>query len=214
MRNLAAPICAAAAVAAASAATSGCSPEAVPLPETLSRELAVESYRRYASYDEAHMDPDEYLESFPFSGYRLRDLPGYAKFYLDDLDDVIKNYLRRGEEWEPDIGAFIKQYVREGTNVVDVAATTEETNASTASMCSSSTGRTGVVSLAGVRPRRSPPTACNWVKAVAGSNSFSVAHRNIRLIRETFWLIVRRACPMRTNSSRQALSASGPNSSA
>lgn len=123
IRKLAATFFAIAAVAAAGAALWKRShTPRPPLTAVLSQELVFESYRRYAAYQESYMDADSYLSAFPTWRYKLHETPGYARFYLDDIDDGIKYYLRRGERWEPVVAAYLGRYVRKSTNVLDVGA--------------------------------------------------------------------------------------------
>ncbi|MGH7890468.1 MAG: FkbM family methyltransferase, partial [Thermodesulfobacteriota bacterium] len=45
-----------------------------------------------------------------------------AHFYVDDIPDGIKSYLRKGIYWEGTIGNYIKKFTKEGTIAVDIGA--------------------------------------------------------------------------------------------
>ena len=64
--------------------------------------------------DAVSMDMSDYQ---PYFIYDLN-----AHFYVDDLPDGIKSFLRRGIFWEGNIGLIIKKYVKEGTIAVDVGS--------------------------------------------------------------------------------------------
>ena len=65
---------------------------------------------------------ERYLAEFPRDSYRVHDVPGIGRFYLDDIDDSIKKVLRRGEPWEPHVVKLLSRLVRPGTNAIDVGA--------------------------------------------------------------------------------------------
>ncbi len=63
-----------------------------------------------------------YLHQFPFADYKVYELKDQGKFYLDDLNDAIKNNLRVGIMWEGHILDVLKKYIRGNTVVVDAGA--------------------------------------------------------------------------------------------
>lgn len=64
----------------------------------------------------------EYVYAFPFSNYKVYycKQPGY--FYLDPIDDVVKNVLRHGAAWEPFMNDYAYRYARLGSVAIDVGA--------------------------------------------------------------------------------------------
>ncbi|MBI2743050.1 MAG: FkbM family methyltransferase [Chlamydiales bacterium] len=64
----------------------------------------------------------EYLEDFPVKNYRVYHTkqPGY--FYVDAVDDTIKDTLKRKEAWQPFLHKYISLYALPGSTVVDVGA--------------------------------------------------------------------------------------------
>ncbi len=63
---------------------------------------------------------DQILD-FPMSSYQLFRIPeGY--FYLDDVDDIIKNPLKKGNSWEPHIQKLISLYAQPDSTVLDIGA--------------------------------------------------------------------------------------------
>lgn len=64
----------------------------------------------------------EYLAAFPLAEYKIYEVDGQGRFYLDGIDDVIKRPLRKGVMWEPYLENLIPQHVKPGTTVIDVGA--------------------------------------------------------------------------------------------
>lgn len=64
----------------------------------------------------------ESILHFPQSDYLLFSTFKNGYFYLDNVDDLIKNYLREGGVWEPHIQEAIDQFVRPGSTVLDIGA--------------------------------------------------------------------------------------------
>lgn len=64
----------------------------------------------------------KYLAHFPEKKYTICDIPGQGKFYVDDIDDVIKSFLRKGVVWESHIQGLAKQYIRPGSIAIDAGA--------------------------------------------------------------------------------------------
>jgi FkbM family methyltransferase len=63
-----------------------------------------------------------YLAAFPVQDYKVVDVPRQGKFYLDDIDDAIKNVLRRRQRWEILIDKMLQESIHRGTTVIDVGA--------------------------------------------------------------------------------------------
>jgi FkbM family methyltransferase len=64
----------------------------------------------------------EYLAAFPLAEYKIYEVEGQGRFYLDGLDDVIKRPLRKGVMWEPYLVTLIPQHIKPGTTVIDAGA--------------------------------------------------------------------------------------------
>jgi FkbM family methyltransferase len=64
----------------------------------------------------------EYLAAFSLAEYKVYEVEGQGRFYLDDVDDLIKRRLRLGILWEPYVVALIPQHVKPGTTVIDAGA--------------------------------------------------------------------------------------------
>lgn len=63
-----------------------------------------------------------YLQSFPFEKYWVTDAPLQGKFYIDTLNDTIKNQLARRIPWEPQTDQLIYRYTKPGTVALDIGA--------------------------------------------------------------------------------------------
>lgn len=66
--------------------------------------------------------PDiHYIQSFPYSDYELI-LNNYKLLCVDKIPDLIKDVIRMGLEWEPEIDSLIKKFVKPGSTVLDIGA--------------------------------------------------------------------------------------------
>ena len=63
-----------------------------------------------------------YLAQFPKDHYRMVEVRGQGRFYLDDGRDLIKDILRAGKMWEPEIHALLQLKVQPGSTALDVGA--------------------------------------------------------------------------------------------
>jgi FkbM family methyltransferase len=63
-----------------------------------------------------------YLEAFPKKRYKIHEVPGIGRFYLDSIEDGIKTWLRRGVVWEQHLINLFRSHVRRGTVVIDAGA--------------------------------------------------------------------------------------------
>ena len=67
-------------------------------------------------------DLQTFLDEFPRDKYRVVDVRGQGKFYIDDGRDEIKDILRAGQMWEPENHILLMRNVRPGSTVLDVGA--------------------------------------------------------------------------------------------
>jgi FkbM family methyltransferase len=63
-----------------------------------------------------------YVEAFPLGEYKVYEVRGQGKFYLDQQGDTIKGFLRRGIAWEKHIDDLLRKHVERGTVAVDAGA--------------------------------------------------------------------------------------------
>jgi FkbM family methyltransferase len=88
-----------------------CKNENVASPEALRPRLL---------HDEQEMQA--YLETFPKEQYKVTIIRGGGRFYLDDTQDEIKNFLRKGGIWEENVVTLLTKYVKPDTTVIDAGA--------------------------------------------------------------------------------------------
>jgi FkbM family methyltransferase len=62
------------------------------------------------------------IENFPFSNYELVDVPNQGSFFVDRINDSIKNTLRAGQPWEWLNKLIIEAYTKPGTIALDIGA--------------------------------------------------------------------------------------------
>lgn len=70
--------------------------------------------------DREHMKA--YLSELPAGIYRVFRVEGLGSFYLDDINDLIKAWLRRGMLWEKHLVELFPRYVKPGSTVIDAGA--------------------------------------------------------------------------------------------
>src|SRR5262245_4239333 len=63
----------------------------------------------------------QYLSALPKGVYKIYEV-GRRRYYLDDIDDIIKNLLRQGLPWEQNIGPLLRKHARPGSTALDVGA--------------------------------------------------------------------------------------------
>jgi FkbM family methyltransferase len=63
-----------------------------------------------------------YVEAFPADAYRVHEVPGQGSFHLDSGGDLIKDMLRQGFPWEPEVAEILTQLIEPGTTVLDIGA--------------------------------------------------------------------------------------------
>jgi FkbM family methyltransferase len=71
-------------------------------------------------HDEAEMAA--YLEAFPRDQYRIAEVEGLGRFYVDDNAALVKRSLRAGKPWAPHLIREFETYVVPGSTVLDVGA--------------------------------------------------------------------------------------------
>jgi FkbM family methyltransferase len=64
----------------------------------------------------------EYLRAFPRDQYKVYPNVLIGNFYVDDIDDAIKNQLRTGGGWERPIYRLLQANARAGTTAIDAGA--------------------------------------------------------------------------------------------
>ena len=64
----------------------------------------------------------QFVKDFPFSSYELISVPYQGDFFVNDVDDTIKNHLRNRLCWEPKNQFLISQYVTPGSIALDIGA--------------------------------------------------------------------------------------------
>lgn len=69
-----------------------------------------------------YLENKEEIQKFPFSEYSVIDVPGQGKFFVDQINDTIKNCLRAHIPWEGFIKGVIERFVKPGTIALDIGA--------------------------------------------------------------------------------------------
>lgn len=64
----------------------------------------------------------EYLENMPWQHYKLYNVPGLGKFWVDNAKDCVKDTIKNGDIWERYIISKIKKYTKPGDKVIDIGA--------------------------------------------------------------------------------------------
>jgi FkbM family methyltransferase len=82
----------------------------------------------------------EYFKSFPFSSYNLVSVKTQGSFFINNVNDSIKNHLRKNLCWEPENKSLIMKYVKNGSIVLDIGAHIG-THTVTMSQCVGETGK-------------------------------------------------------------------------
>ena len=65
---------------------------------------------------------NDFINEFPFANYKVSNLKNFGSFYIDNIDDAIKNPLRAGQPWEANIHDLIFKYAKRGTIAIDIGA--------------------------------------------------------------------------------------------
>lgn len=69
-----------------------------------------------------YSEEENYIQQFPFDAYAVSEVPFFGKYYIDAINDTIKNSLRAHIPWEVRNTEIIKRYVKKGTIAVDIGA--------------------------------------------------------------------------------------------
>lgn len=64
----------------------------------------------------------QFIKNFPFSSYKLITVHSQGKFFINDINDTIKNRLRKGECWESKNKFLISKYATPGSTALDIGA--------------------------------------------------------------------------------------------
>lgn len=73
-------------------------------------------------HSQIYSDDEAYLDNFPFCSYNVVSVPNQGIFFINDVNDYIKNLLRQRKPWEQGLQSLMKQYVQEGSTVLDIGA--------------------------------------------------------------------------------------------
>jgi FkbM family methyltransferase len=63
-----------------------------------------------------------YIDNFPREKYKIAEVPGVGKFYIDDNPALVKRTLLKGYPWEPHVIKTLKKYIDNGATVIDIGA--------------------------------------------------------------------------------------------
>lgn len=69
-----------------------------------------------------YADDESFINDFPFSTYPIVEVTEQGLFYIDEIDDYIKDYLRANIPWEKNIQKLIQHFVIPGTVAIDIGA--------------------------------------------------------------------------------------------
>lgn len=70
-----------------------------------------------------YIHPNQEADVIEFSGYRVCNTPNNAKFYVQSSgNDIVKNHLRAGVEWESELRQVITKYAKPGSVALDIGA--------------------------------------------------------------------------------------------
>ncbi len=64
----------------------------------------------------------QFVYGFPHHEYKIYSAWNSGRFYVDPINDVIKNHIRMGHLWEPHLVDLIQKYTVPGTVVLDIGA--------------------------------------------------------------------------------------------
>jgi|SRR5580700_6160577 FkbM family methyltransferase len=64
----------------------------------------------------------QFIHQVSMENYTIYHTPLQGKFYLEEKHDCIKNILRSGEPWEPQIQKLFSAYIRPNSTVLDIGA--------------------------------------------------------------------------------------------
>ncbi len=75
-----------------------------------------------SKFHDKYGDIISYITKFPHDQYKLVSVKDIGHFYIDDVNDAIKNSLRKGDIWESDNVGILRQYIKPGTTALDVGS--------------------------------------------------------------------------------------------
>lgn len=101
--------------------------------------LLMEPYLDAADAD-LYANDQKFIQDFPFQSYKLVSVPSQGNFFINNIDDTIKNHLRKKLCWEPRNQSLIQRYVKPGSTALDIGAHIG-THTVTMSKCVGKTGR-------------------------------------------------------------------------
>lgn len=91
-------------------------------PGKLTSRFLKKACEKYAAHKESQLDLKKYIKNFPLQQYSLHSVNTFAKFYIDDNNDLIKSLLTQDIRWEENLTGLMSQYVRKNSNVLDIGA--------------------------------------------------------------------------------------------
>lgn len=69
-----------------------------------------------------YANDQQFIKKFPFSSYELISVPFQGHFYINDINDTIKNCLRNRMCWEARNQSIISEFVKPGSIALDIGA--------------------------------------------------------------------------------------------
>ena len=64
----------------------------------------------------------DYINAFPISSYERHEVPDAGHFFIDDAEDVIKQVIVAGRQWEAHTIELCERHIKPGTVVLEVGA--------------------------------------------------------------------------------------------
>ncbi len=64
----------------------------------------------------------KHVDKFPFENYSIYRVEGRDIYYVDQVPDHIKDFVRRGILWELDVWIQLSRYTRPGTIAIDIGS--------------------------------------------------------------------------------------------
>jgi FkbM family methyltransferase len=65
---------------------------------------------------------EKFISEFPRQDYQIVDVEGVGRFYLDDNPASVKQQLRAGKPWEPEVLQVMARHTLPGSTALDVGA--------------------------------------------------------------------------------------------
>lgn len=69
-----------------------------------------------------YLQDEAFIEAFPFQDYPLIQAEGQGLFFVNNINDTIKNILRKGQAWEVQNMNLIKKHIKPGTYALDIGS--------------------------------------------------------------------------------------------